>query len=84
MRSIIRFPAMLAVLLIKLYQHTFARLIPPRCRFVPSCSQYTIEAIEGNGLIRGSLEGIWRLLRCGPWTAGGFDPVSIRRSADHG
>jgi putative membrane protein insertion efficiency factor len=84
MRSVVRIPATLAVLAIRLYQKTFARLIPPRCRFVPTCSQYTLEAIEANGLTRGSLNGIWRLLRCGPWTAGGFDPVRVNRGMSRG
>jgi uncharacterized protein len=78
MGSVVRIPALVAVLLIRGYQRTIARLMPPRCRFVPSCSQYTVEAIEANGLFRGVAAGTWRLMRCGPWTAGGFDPVHVR------
>jgi putative membrane protein insertion efficiency factor len=84
MRSVARIPAMIAVLLIRAYQKTLARLMQPRCRFVPSCSEYTAEAIEANGLIRGVAAGAWRLIRCGPWTAGGFDPVHVHRGADNG
>lgn len=79
MRSVIRLPAMLAVLLIRAYQKTIARLLRPSCRFYPSCSQYTAESIEEFGLIRGVIAGTWRLMRCGPWTAGGFDPVHVRQ-----
>jgi putative membrane protein insertion efficiency factor len=84
MRSVVQIPAMIAVLLIRAYQKTLARLMQPRCRFVPSCSEYTAEAIEANGLIRGVAAGTWRLMRCGPWTAGGFDPIHVHRGAGRG
>jgi putative membrane protein insertion efficiency factor len=45
------------------------------CRFQPTCSQYTYEAIENNGLVIGALQGFWRILRCNPWSKGGWDPV---------
>lgn len=45
------------------------------CRYYPSCSQYTYEAIERYGIIRGSFLGMKRILSCNPWTKGGFDPV---------
>lgn len=84
MRNPIRLPALLVIALIRAYQMTIARLITPRCRFVPSCSQYTAEAIRANGLLRGGLAGAWRVLRCGPWTAGGFDPIHAHRGASRG
>lgn len=84
MRNLIRLPGLLVIGLIRLYQMTLARLTTPRCRFVPSCSQYTVEAIRANGLIRGGLAGAWRVLRCGPWTAGGLDPVHAQRGASRG
>jgi len=80
----VRIPAVLAVLLIKAYQRTLARLMPARCRFVPSCSVYAVEAIEAHGLIRGGSAAAWRLMRCGPWTAGGFDPIHAHRGTSHG
>jgi putative membrane protein insertion efficiency factor len=63
------------VALIRFYQATLSRLIGQRCRFYPTCSQYALEAILRKGLIRGLLMGLWRLLRCNPFCAGGYDPV---------
>jgi putative membrane protein insertion efficiency factor len=79
MKHIVRAPALLAVGLIRLYQVSLGRLLPARCRFHPSCSAYAIEAIDARGLIRGGGAALWRLARCGPWTAGGLDPVGAPR-----
>ncbi len=52
----------------------------PTCKYVPTCSQYAIEAIETNGVILGVLLAIWRILRCNPFSKGGYDPVpNLRR-----
>jgi len=48
---------------------------PPYCRFIPSCSDYMIEAIEKKGAFFGTLKGLWRIARCMPWSKGGYDPV---------
>ena len=64
----------LGIGLIHLYRIVFAWL-PPSCRFEPSCSRYTEEAIRKYGLLRGSAMGVKRLVRCGPWSPGGYDPV---------
>jgi len=61
--------------LIRLYQRTISKALPPACRFYPTCSQYTYEAVEKYGVFKGGWMGLRRLARCGPWTAGGFDPV---------
>jgi len=61
--------------LIRLYQLFISPLIPPSCRFVPTCSQYAIDAIELHGPWRGMYLAIRRLLRCHPFNRGGFDPV---------
>jgi putative membrane protein insertion efficiency factor len=65
----------LAVGAIRLYQRTISRVTPPSCRFVPSCSQYGVEAIERYGVVKGSMMTIWRIARCNPFSAGGYDPV---------
>ena len=61
--------------LIRLYQLTLSPLLPPSCRFTPTCSHYTYEAIDKYGLLKGSWMGFKRILRCNPFNAGGYDPV---------
>lgn len=68
-----------AALLIRGYQYSIGKYVPSRCRFYPSCSEYAVQALRQNGLLFGGLQSIWRLLRCGPWTTGGFDPVHEHR-----
>ncbi len=65
----------IAMVLIRLYQNTLSRVLPPACRFYPSCSQYTYEAINRYGLVRGGWLGVKRLARCHPFNPGGYDPV---------
>lgn len=65
----------LALALIRGYQHTFGRWLPPSCRFTPSCSHYAYEAVEKHGAIRGTYLAGRRLLRCHPFHPGGYDPV---------
>ncbi len=64
-----------AVAAIRAYQRFVSPLLPPSCRFTPSCSQYALLAIERYGLLRGTLMGAIRVLRCNPFSKGGFDPV---------
>ena len=61
--------------LIRLYQRTVSRVLPPMCRYQPSCSEYAHQAISHYGAWRGSWLGLRRLLRCHPFAAGGHDPV---------
>ncbi len=61
--------------LLRAYKRFISPVLPPSCRFEPTCSVYMIEAIEKKGLIRGLILGVRRLLRCHPFCAGGFDPV---------
>jgi uncharacterized protein len=63
------------ITLIKAYRRFVSPMLPPTCRFTPSCSLYTLQAVERYGLIRGSFMGAWRVLRCHPFSKGGFDPV---------
>ena len=66
------------ILLIRLYRYTLSPLLGQRCRFEPSCSMYAIGALREHGVIKGSGLAAWRLLRCNPWSKGGFDPVKPR------
>ena len=65
----------LGVAAVSLYRVTFGALFPTTCKYHPSCSQYAIDAVRQRGLVRGSFLAGWRLLRCNPWSHGGFDPV---------
>jgi len=67
--------SMILILLIRVYQRLVSPLLRPACRFAPTCSEYIIESIEKKGLFFGVLKGIWRILRCNPFTPGGYDPV---------
>lgn len=61
--------------LIKIYRNKISPLYPPRCKYTPTCSQYAFEAIEKYGVIKGGFMSMWRILRCNPFSKGGFDPV---------
>ncbi len=65
----------LALALIRLYQMTLSQVLPPSCRFTPSCSQYGYEAIQKYGVLRGGWLATKRIGRCHPFNAGGYDPV---------
>ncbi len=64
-----------ALELIKLYQSTISLVLPSNCRFNPTCSQYTFEAIQRYGVFRGVWMGARRIARCHPFNPGGYDPV---------
>ncbi|MDT3695769.1 MAG: membrane protein insertion efficiency factor YidD [Ignavibacterium sp.] len=63
------------ILLIKIYQLFVSPLFPSSCRYSPTCSHYTVEALKKYGLFKGSWLGIKRILRCHPWGGSGYDPV---------
>ena len=70
-----KIPALLATFLIKVYRYAISPILPPSCRFHPSCSEYAIEALGKYGFIKGSWLAIKRVARCHPLSAGGHDPV---------
>ena len=67
--------AKLIISIVRFYQMTLSPIIGHQCRFVPSCSEYFIEAVSKRGVVIGTLKGIWRILRCNPFSKGGYDPV---------
>ena len=69
----------LAVLPIRVYQRLLSPVFGQRCKYYPSCSEYAAQAIGRFGILRGLVLAGWRLLRCNPWSHGGFDPVEDQR-----
>jgi len=67
-------PRRAIVLLVRLYQVSLSNVVGRQCRFVPTCSNYFVQAVEMHGLLRGGIMGIRRILRCNPFSAGGDDP----------
>jgi putative membrane protein insertion efficiency factor len=63
------------IILIKIYQLLISPLFPPSCRFTPTCSHYTVEALQKYGILKGSWLGFRRIIRCHPWGGSGYDPV---------
>jgi len=63
------------ILLVRLYQRQVSPLLPPSCRYHPTCSEYAVQALEKHGVWRGGLLAAGRVLRCHPFSKGGFDPV---------
>ncbi|MCV7029373.1 membrane protein insertion efficiency factor YidD [Mycobacterium sherrisii] len=72
------------VFAIQLYRHMVSPLRPPTCRFMPTCSQYAVEALTEYGLFRGSWLAVIRLAKCGPWHRGGWDPIPERAPVERG
>lgn len=65
----------LLILLVRAYQIAISPLLPPRCRFLPTCSEYTLEALRKHGAIKGGWLALKRIGRCRPGCPGGHDPV---------
>jgi len=72
-------PRRIAILPIRAYQLVFSPLTGDRCKYYPSCSEYAAQAVSRYGILRGLVLAGWRLLRCNPWSRGGFDPVEEQR-----
>jgi putative membrane protein insertion efficiency factor len=71
-RALVLFP-------VRAYRRWLSPLLPKRCKYHPSCSAYAVEAVRSYGVIRGAVLAGWRLLRCNPWSHGGYDPVEHQR-----
>jgi hypothetical protein len=67
------------IALIRLYQRRISPLLPQRCRYHPTCSAYAVQAIETFGILRGCVLAAWRILRCNPFSHGGYDPIEAQR-----
>ena len=65
-----------AIALLRGYQRWISPLLGARCKYYPSCSEYAVQAIGRYGMLRGSVLAAWRLLRCNPFSHGGYDPVT--------
>ena len=79
LRAVVSVPARLCVLMIRLYQAAFSPLLPPMCRFHPSCSHYAVKAVQVHGVLWGGALAAWRIVRCNPFCKGGYDPVPPRK-----
>jgi uncharacterized protein len=74
-----RFLRAIALAPIRAYQRVVSPLLPSRCKYHPTCSEYAVQAIRTQGVLRGLVLAGWRILRCNPWSHGGFDPVENQR-----
>ncbi len=78
-----QYPSRLAIKIIKFYQKTISfdhgvlKIFFPNgyCRYYPTCSEYSLQAIKKYGIIKGGIKSAWRILRCNPWSKGGYDPL---------
>ena len=75
MRRMRQWPKRMLLWLIRFYRVSISPLFPPCCRYTPTCSQYTLEAVEKYGVAKGLFMGFLRILRCNPFAKGGYDPV---------
>ena len=64
---------------VRFYQRFVSPALPRHCKYEPTCSQYAVDAVRELGVARGGVLAAWRLLRCNPFSHGGYDPVSARR-----
>jgi putative membrane protein insertion efficiency factor len=75
---LVELPRTVLVTLVRAYQRFLSPVLPPACRFTPSCSAYAVTALERYGAARGTWMALRRLARCHPWNPGGYDPVPDR------
>jgi uncharacterized protein len=74
-KTIIKLLAFPFILIIKMYQLLISPILPSNCRYQPTCSHYTVEALKKYGIFKGGWLGIKRISRCHPWGSSGYDPV---------
>ncbi len=77
-RAVTRFARAVVLAPIIVYQRFISPGLPRRCRYEPTCSRYAVQAIQRYGILRGLVLAVWRVLRCNPWSLGGFDPVEAQ------
>ena len=70
---------MVALAPIVAYQRVISPALPRRCKYEPTCSRYAVQAVGEYGILRGLVLATWRLLRCNPWSHGGYDPVVVQQ-----
>lgn len=75
MNSMRKIPQIVALQMLRAYKWAISPMLPPACRYVPTCSEYAMEAVERYGALRGGWRALLRLLRCHPFVKGGYDPV---------
>jgi uncharacterized protein len=73
-RFVWKLPSYVLISLVRLYQIVLSPFLGRWCRFYPTCSNYFIQAVEKHGAVRGSLKGVWRIMRCNPLGGSGYDP----------
>jgi uncharacterized protein len=72
---------LVALRFLRIYKWAISPMFPPACRYIPTCSEYAMEAVERYGVLRGGAIAVWRLLRCHPLAHGGYDPVVKAKDA---
>ncbi len=73
--KILSFPKKCILLMIRFYKREISPMLPPSCRFTPTCSEYALQAVEKYGALKGGYLALRRILRCNPFHKGGYDPV---------
>ncbi|HEA30541.1 MAG TPA: membrane protein insertion efficiency factor YidD [Leeuwenhoekiella sp.] len=70
------------IFLVRVYQRVISPILPSSCRYQPTCSQYTVEALQTHGLFKGSWFALKRIATCNPWGGSGYDPVPPKKTSD--